>query len=200
MTEFIKEPCPKDPGVRCTWCGSQPYTSCLDPDYAVRTKRKESNEDTMPRFDEPEDDGYYTVTLEDEPTGETKDPNYKDLTSVHKISPSLIPEIAIVQLAQAFRDGALKYGAFNWRASKVRASVYVDAIERHLLLYRAGQDNASDSGLSHLAHIMSSCAILLDAVVNETLNDDRNPYGNPELLEGVLRHAQCRNSLRGEKV
>jgi hypothetical protein len=112
--------------------------------------------------------------------------NPKDLAAVAKVSTSLVPEIALIELAQAFRDGARKYTPFNWRRAPVKTTVYLDAMERHLLLYRSGQDRASDSRLSHLTHIMSGCAILLDAELNGTLIDDRHKLPDPSKLERVL--------------
>lgn len=119
---------------------------------------------------------------------EAKETNPKDMAGAPKVSTSLVPELAIIELAQAFRDGARKYGPYNWREAPVRATVYIDAMERHLMLYRGGQDNASDSRLSHLTHIMSGCAILLDAALNGTLSDDRYKLKDPAVLEDMLTH------------
>lgn len=126
-------------------------------------------------------------------SGDAKETNPKDATGAPKVSTSLVPEIALIELAQAFRDGAAKYTPFNWRRAPVKATVYVDAMERHLMLYRAGQDEASDSRLSHLTHIMSGCAILLDAALNDTLIDDRHKLPDPSRLEDVLERYKARN-------
>lgn len=122
-----------------------------------------------------------------------KETNPKDAAGAPKVSTSLVPEIALIELAQAFRDGAAKYTPFNWRRAPVKTTVYLDAMERHLMLYRAGQDEASDSRLSHLTHIMSGCAILLDAALNDTLIDDRHKLPNPAALELVLERYKRRN-------
>jgi hypothetical protein len=45
---------------------------------------------------------------------------------------------------------------------------------RHLNAWRDGQDMDPESGISHIAHIVSSCNILLDAGHCGTLQDDRN--------------------------
>lgn len=119
--------------------------------------------------------------------------NPKGVAARNKVSSSLVPEIALVELAQAFRNGALKYGPFNWRKEEIATSVYLDAIERHMLLYRAGQDNASDSGLSHLTHIMSSCALLIDAELQGSLIDDREKWADASLLENVIERYRVLN-------
>lgn len=134
----------------------------------------------------PIDSAYYSSAIDLYPEPEPKEVNPKDLQGAPKVSTSLCPEIAVIELAQAFRDGSEKYGPFNWRASAVKTTVYLDAMERHLLLYRSGQDLASDSRLSHLTHIMSGCAILLDAELNGMLIDDRHRLPDPSKLERVL--------------
>lgn len=70
----------------------------------------------------------------------------------------------------------------------------MDAMHRHLQLYNAGQDKASDSGLHHLTHVMSGCAIVLDALLNDTLIDDRHPMNNPDALEYLLEEYRKKNA------
>lgn len=65
-------------------------------------------------------------------------------------------------------------GDFNWRRTGVCATTYVSAIMRHLNAWRDGEDLDPESGLSHIAHIATSCNILLDAAACGTLQDDRN--------------------------
>jgi hypothetical protein len=45
---------------------------------------------------------------------------------------------------------------------------------RHLNAWRDGEDLDPESGISHIAHIATSCNILMDAAVCGTLQDDRN--------------------------
>ena len=103
-------------------------------------------------------------------------PNVKNMHGDLKQDFACIPPYAIAQLGSAMRNGALKYGRFNWRNSTVNASVYYNSIMRHLISWYSGEDSSKDSQLSHLAHIMANCAILLDAEENETFVDDR-PIG-----------------------
>lgn len=69
--------------------------------------------------------------------------------------------------------GGAKYGSFNWRKDAVDSSTYIDAMHRHLMLWESGDDNDTESGVSHLAHIMACCSILIDAQLNCALIDNR---------------------------
>lgn len=73
--------------------------------------------------------------------------------------------------------GAAKYGAFNYRDTAIQSSIYQDAMERHAALWFDGEDNDPETGVSHLASIMASCAILLDAQAGGKLDDDRHKTG-----------------------
>jgi hypothetical protein len=44
-------------------------------------------------------------------------------------------------------NGAGKYGPYNWRDRAVRASIYVDACERHLNAWLDGAEDVTDSGV-----------------------------------------------------
>ena len=119
--------------------------------------------------------------------------NPKGVAAKHKVCASLVPEIATIEMAQVFRLGATKYGPMNWRSEPVATSVYLDAIERHLLRYRAGEDIDPESGLSHLTHIMAGCAIVLDAELQETLIDDRMKMTDPSKVNALLEKYKARN-------
>ena len=99
--------------------------------------------------------------------------NPKDKLGRAKPGIHCAPAIAILHLGAAMEFGGRKYGKLNWRNKKVLASVYIDAMERHLLAYSVGEMNDEESGLPHLAHVMACSAILLDAHSTETLIDDR---------------------------
>lgn len=118
----------------------------------------------------------YIDTSAENPKDPSVDPeNPKDLVGSHKVALSLWPAIATFHGSLALMDGARKYGRANYRVSKVRASIYVDAALRHIACYNEGEEIAEDSGVSHLGHALACLAILLDAKVCGTLVDDR-PY------------------------
>ncbi|WP_058599302.1 dATP/dGTP diphosphohydrolase domain-containing protein [Aureimonas ureilytica] len=113
-------------------------------------------------------------------------------------TPSLtpVPSTSLAWLAEAHADGARKYGPLNWRETPIPLTIYIDAMVRHLLALREGQDCAPDSGLPHLAHVMAGASIVLDAEACGTLIDDRE-NGRIDAYEFTLteiariRRARC---------
>jgi len=99
--------------------------------------------------------------------------NPKDLVGVKKISLTSIPSTALLHEARAFMNGAQRYGPFNWRDVPVQARIYVDACLRHLFSWFEGEEYADDSGVHHLGHARACLGILLDAIENHKLVDDR---------------------------
>lgn len=99
----------------------------------------------------------------------------------------LLPPVALMQTAWVLGLGALKYGPWNWRSTRVSSMTYVGAIMRHLFAWATGEDKDPESGISHLAHIAANCMILLDAGNSGNLIDDRPHHimqagGKPEEL------------------
>lgn len=113
------------------------------------------------------------------------DLNPKDKLGSEKVSLTKFPPIALAHGAHAMMNGADKYGPYNWRGKKVRASIYVDAAMRHWLAWFEGQRTASDSGVHHLGHAMACAAIILDAEATGNLVDDRPIFGDPDLFDRV---------------
>lgn len=105
------------------------------------------------------------------------DDNPKTVIGVTKVPLWLVPPSAKHFLAEAFADGAKKYGPYNWREKTVSASVYVSAAQRHLDEWLDGEDRSRDATVEHLGHVMACCAIVLDAMTVGKLNDDRPPKG-----------------------
>lgn len=111
--------------------------------------------------------------------------NPKDLVASGKVPLGLLPAVARIWGAVAMycgnflsprKDGHTGYGPYNWRRTEVRATVYLDAMERHLLALRDGQwlDPASPGGrVPHLGFIIAGAAVMLDAEASGTLIDDR---------------------------
>lgn len=84
-----------------------------------------------------------------------------------------VPMVATLAMMEALYDGALKYGAFNWRDNPVEAMTYVHAAERHLKLFAVGEEVTRDTLVKNLGAVMACCAILLDAQAQGTLLDNR---------------------------
>jgi hypothetical protein len=100
--------------------------------------------------------------------------NPKDLIGVTKCPLRLVPPALMLECATVMKHGAEKYGPYNWRDQKIRATVYGEAILRHLLAWMDGEDVDPDSGKSHLGHIAAGCGIVIDAEHVGSLIDDRH--------------------------
>ena len=127
-----------------------------------------------------------------EPTATHKASNPKDVIGSGKAPLSLVPASLRAGAAMAFMEGALKYGRFNWRLAGVRASIYYDALNRHMDAWFNGEETDPGSGLPHLYKAAACIAILLDAVEIGKLVDDRAPYADmdslyEELADEVIR-------------
>jgi hypothetical protein len=103
----------------------------------------------------------------------------------------LLPPYALAQTALAHREGAERYGEWNWRQTGVCATTYIGAIMRHLAAWQDGEDLDPDSGLSHIAKIAACCNILLDAEHCGKLVDDRSKV-QPKTLKDFIEEEQRR--------
>lgn len=99
--------------------------------------------------------------------------NPKDRIGIKKVPQSVVPSGPIMEMGLGMMEGALKYGAHNYRAIGVRASVYYDAAERHLKAFWEGEDIDPDSGLPHIVKAMCCLAVLRDSQIMGNWVDDR---------------------------
>ncbi len=134
-------------------------------------------------FDESELDEVYEAQ---------KAPNPKTAAGARKPSLlSVIPIGMLLVLGRVMQIGANKYGAFNWRETKVPAMTYADAATRHLISWVDGEENDPESGVSHLGHVMACMAILIDAKINGMLDDDRPlPGRSGEMITHWQEHGE----------
>lgn len=110
--------------------------------------------------------------------------NPKDALGIQKVSLGYIPGPAKVYMALGFQNGGVKYGNYNWREHKVLASVYTDAIERHVAKIIDGEWIDPESGIPHLSHLLASGGILADAYEAGCLINDLPSSGpTPRLLD-----------------
>ena len=84
----------------------------------------------------------------------------------------LVPPVAKEAAARVLALGASKYGPWNWRKTDVCRSTYISAIHRHLDAWQSGETIDPESGESHIAHVLATCCILLDADSVGNLKDD----------------------------
>jgi hypothetical protein len=107
----------------------------------------------------------------------TQSKNPKDLVARQKVNIALLPSSGIIHGAMACMDGAEKYDPYNWREEKISFVGYISAIQRHGLDLLDGEDCASDSLCHHLGHIIATASILIDAIENDCVIDDRPKKG-----------------------
>jgi hypothetical protein len=123
---------------------------------------------------------------------DVKASNPKDAIGIAKAYASTVPRPVIWETGLAMLEGALKYGRHNYRAIGVRASVYYDAVGRHLDAWWEGEDIDPDSGLSHITKAIAGLVVLRDAMMNEKWEDDRPPpMANPEWLRELNERAKA---------
>jgi hypothetical protein len=107
--------------------------------------------------------------------GETKPTNPKDACGVLKAPMSYISAPVLAELGVAMLEGGHKYGKHNYRTVGVRASIYYDAVMRHMMQFWEGEDVDPDSGISHLVKAIASLAVLRDSMIRGNWTDDRPP-------------------------
>ena len=85
----------------------------------------------------------------------------KEALSTTKSQPSLIPPEFILGMGQVLAFGASKYSIDNWKkCPEDKLYLYKDALLRHFLAYISGEDNDTETGLSHLYHLGCNAAFL----------------------------------------
>lgn len=87
-----------------------------------------------------------------------------------KVKLSLIPPESVIEIARVFTYGAAKYKAHNFRGGMAWSRM-IDALQRHITAWQRGEENDSESGLSHLAH--AGCCLMMLMVYA----DDPKRYG-----------------------
>jgi hypothetical protein len=89
---------------------------------------------------------------------------------------STVSSAVMAEVGVAMLEGACKYGRHNFREVGVRASVYYDALQRHMFAWwDAGEDLDPDSGLSHITKAIAGLMVFRDAMINDKWEDDRPP-------------------------
>jgi hypothetical protein len=91
---------------------------------------------------------------------------------------AIIPHVAEIAEAAAFAEGRNKYGLWNYLQGGLTAIQLLSAVRRHIGLYLAGEQVASDSGVHHLGHARAGLAMVLDLEARGLLIDDRPPNDN----------------------
>lgn len=124
---------------------------------------------------------------------DVKSTNPKDAAATSRIDLSLFPMSAIAYGALGMTEGDLKYGGYNYRLMGVLASVYVAAQMRHVGKWFQGEECDPRTKVPHLANAIACNAILIDAVEQGNLNDDRPPRQSVKIyddMEEIVKHLQ----------
>ena len=85
---------------------------------------------------------------------------------------SIVPLSGIEAVARGFMFGAGKYGSDNYR-SGMESHRLIAACLRHIFAWQQGENNDSESNLSHLSHAAVNLFILLETERLGTLQDTR---------------------------
>lgn len=88
---------------------------------------------------------------------------------------TLMPWLAIEEVAKVFTKGGLKYGEYNYSLEK-NPSRYLDAAFRHMQQYLTKKDekDIDEIGTHHLANATASILMALDIILNKTSDETRN--------------------------
>lgn len=104
-----------------------------------------------------------------------KETNPKDSIGSTKLPYHLVPSEVIGGVALSLLEGALKYGAYNYRVAGVRYSIYYSAFQRHVNAWWNGEDIDKESGIPHIYKAMACLVVLADSMYIGNSNDDRPP-------------------------
>lgn len=132
---------------------------------------------------------------------DTKPLNPKDSVGSAKLPIHLWPASATAFGCIGLANGALKYGRNNWRKTGIRATIYIDAIKRHLDDWYEGNETDPQDGVHNLAGALAGLGILVDSLCTGNLVDDRNFNGQgyrvarammePHVARLKELHAKC---------
>lgn len=100
-------------------------------------------------------------------------PNPKDVIGSTKMPLHLCMGPARIYWCLGQVEGMLKYGKVNWRTVGVRVSIYLDAMERHMVKFAEGQWADPVTRVPHLGSVMACSGIIIDAHEAGNLVDDR---------------------------
>jgi hypothetical protein len=124
-----------------------------------------------------------------------KPTNPKDAIGVAKLPLHFVSGVVKAYHAIALYLGNVKYGAWNYRASGARASVYVSALQRHMDKWWEGEEYDQADGTPHLANALACISILIETKYGGNLVDDRPPSRdlNPlyKEMEGIMERIKA---------
>ena len=125
--------------------------------------------------------------------------NPKDQAAETRVPLDMWPDVASAYGALGMLEGALKYGRKNYTDAPVKAMVYAGAARRHLAKWISGEECDQETKVPHLASVLCSIAIILDAEHNGTLIDNRPKDKKPisELFKSFTHIIENLHDLHG---
>jgi hypothetical protein len=126
--------------------------------------------------------------------------NPKAAHGIKSLPVSLLSPLAIVLGSLGKLNGKLKYGGANYIGTEVVASIYIEAILRHIFKYLLGEDVDEVDKVPHLGAIIADCDILASAAAAGTLIDDRlRCDGQLEAIKALMPLVQSLQELHKDK-
>lgn len=119
-----------------------------------------------------------------------KESNPKDALGIKKAPMSTVSMPVMMEIGTAMLEGGLKYGRHNYRAIGIRASVYYDALMRHVGAWWEGEDIDPASGLNHIVKALATLVVMRDAMIQDKMCDDRPPKSPKGWLDTLNAKAQ----------
>lgn len=122
------------------------------------------------------------------PTG-----GHKDIADKPRLD--LVPIEFVEGAALAFKFGAKKYSAHNWRKG-IEVSILVRSLLSHVMKYNDGEDKDHESNLHHLDHACATLAMLITTA--KTMPHMDNRYGKAlrtPLGEFIRRQEAAGNAI-----
>jgi len=153
----------------CIKCGSIEPCHCFDENAGIEICKSCGDEKPIERE--------CICQIESKPSliSNVKESNPKDSVGIKKVPFSTVSAPVIAEIGLAMLEGSRKYRRHNYRAIGVRASVYIDALMRHVTAWWEGESIDKDSGLSHLVKAAACLVVLRDAMILDKMVDDRPP-------------------------
>lgn len=84
---------------------------------------------------------------------------------------SLLPPVALEEVAKVLTYGAKKYSKFNWMKGLPYMEI-IDSCERHISAWKKGED-IDESACLHIAHAACNLLMLIEMIALRPDLDDR---------------------------
>lgn len=110
---------------------------------------------------------------------------------------SLVPNLALEEVAKVMTYGAKKYAAYNWM-NGFDWTRLTDAAMRHINAFNRGEDVDAESGLSHLAH--AACCVMMLFDITQLYPEKDNRWNGWKERQQQLEQANILQEVVLEQV